>query len=384
VLFVINKIDLLESDERQEAVAYAKVNLAKLIDEPKVFAISAQRALAGDPASGLGPFVDELSTFLAGERGRVLLDNAIDAALRSSQLLRTGVEVQRRALAMDQVELERRLGGLESDLEVSGKNATARGAKIRESLAAVKALVRKEVEAFGERFAAALPAEIESGKASELKQHLPGFIEDRFRAFADSQAEDVGRRLEKVAEEAFTFLAEDAKARGKKLEELLGEGAPKLDLAVNTFAYDVGVFALGAFGITIMALSNVFVGGAMALAAPVLAWVFRGRADKEVKRRASEEAPKAIKEAASKMADGFDAQIDRFGDRLIEFVTKASEEMVRSIAEVVRTARAARQQGDAASQKLEQSAGMALARLGAIDQRLQTARQELWAPEAEA
>jgi hypothetical protein len=285
---------------------------------------------------------------------------------------------------MDQVELERRLSGLEADLDASGKNATARAARIRESLAGVKALVRKEVEAFADRFAAALPGEIESGKAADLKQHLPGFIEERFRAFADQQAEDVSKRLEKVAEEAFAFLAEDARARGKKLEELLGAGAPKLDLAVNTFAYDVGVFALGAFGITIMALSNVFVGGAMALAAPVLAWVFRGRADKEVKRRATEEAPKAVRDAAAKMADGFDTQIDQFGDRLIEFVTKASEEMVRSIAEVVRTARAARQKGDQASADLESSAGMALARLGAIDQRLTTLRQQLWAPEAEA
>lgn len=379
VFFVINKMDLLSPEERDEALAYARMHLAKLAPDPKIYGISAQRALAGDrAASGIDPFLDELRTFLQDERGRVLLDNAIGDGLRTSEMLRTGIEVQRHALAMDDAELEKRLGALEADLEGSRRAVEERRQRVRESIARVKALVRADCEAFGKRFAAALPGEIEAAEAKELRRYLGGFVEEKFREFAEGEAEEVARKLEGVAEEAIAFLAEDAKARADRLGAALGPAAPKLDLSINTFAYDVGVFALGAFGITLMALSNVLVGGAMALAAPVLAWVFRGRADQKVKERAIEDAPKVVREAAAKMATAFEAQIDEFGERLSDFVARATEEMSRSIAEVVRAARDAKREGEDARVRLESSGGMALARLANVDQRLQAIRGALW------
>ena len=134
-----------------------------------------------------------------------------------------------------------------------------------------------------------------------------------------------------------------------------------------------------AFGVTLMVLSNVLVGGALALAAPVLALVFRGRADKQVKERAKEEAPKVVIDAAKKMADAFDERIDEFGERLIDFVTRANEEMSRSIAELVRTAREAKSSGAAAQTKLAGDVGMTLARLEEVETRMQGMRTGLWA-----
>src|SRR5690606_8467012 len=212
-----------------------------------------------------------------------------DAGLRATVTLKQSVQIQKRALEMDQVDLERRLAALEGDLSSSEAMADKRERQIRESLSGVKALIRRECEDFGKRFALALPAEIESSKADDLKRYLPSFMEERFRTFADSQGEELAKRLEKVAEEAIAFVSEDAKERSKKLREVLGNGAPAVDLNVSTLAYDVGVIALGAFGIGIMALSNIFVGGAMTLAAPLLAYFFRGRADREMKKRAIEE-----------------------------------------------------------------------------------------------
>ncbi len=379
LFFVINKIDLLSDEEREEAMAYAKSHLAQLVDDPKVFALSAQQAVEGDRAgSGLDAFVDALQTFLQEERGRVLLDNALDQGLRTAGVLRTGIEVQRRALSMDQADLEARLRALETELEGSGQQLAERQQRVRESLAAVKAMVRKDVESFGSSFALALPGEIEQSKAEELKKYLPGFIEEKFREFADAEGEEVARRLERVAEEAIAFLSDDADEHSKKLREALGPAAANLDLKVNTFAYDVGVFALGAFGLTLMALSNVLVGGALALAAPVLAYVFRGRADKEVKRRAMEEAPRAVREAAGKLADAFDRQIDEFGDKLVDFLTKATEEMTRSIAEVLRTVRDAQSEGESALGMLESRTGTTTARLHAVEGRMRSLRNALW------
>ncbi|MGF1466556.1 MAG: dynamin family protein [Sandaracinaceae bacterium] len=379
VLFVINKIDLLDEDERGEALAYARSHLARLVDEPRVYAISAKQALEGDPqAAGLAQLVDELRVFLTDERGRMLLDNALDAGRRAATTLQQSLEIQKHALRMDQEELERRLTALEADLSTSAQRADEREGQIRQSLAAVKALVRRETEDFGKRFALALPTEIESSKAEDLKRYLPSFMEERFRAFADQQGEDIAKRLEKVAEEAIAFVGDDARARGEALKRALGEGAPDIDLSVDTLAYDVGVIALGAFGVGIMALSNVFVGGAMTLAAPVLAYFFRGRADRAMKKRAIEEAPAAVREAAARLAQAFEDQIDRFGDKLVEFVRTATEEVTRSIAEVVGQARTARREGEDRLRDLNESTAATVGRLRAVEDRMDRLRRSLW------
>ncbi|MGE0790044.1 MAG: dynamin family protein [Sandaracinaceae bacterium] len=379
VIFVINKIDLLDDTERAEALAYARTNLAKLVDQPKVFAVSAEQALGGDTeGSGLNALADELRRFLTEERGRVLLDNALDAGLRATATLEQSVRIQKRALQMDQDELERRLASLDSDLSSSEEIMARRERQIRESLSGIKAILRRETEEFGKRFSQALPAEIESAKAEDLKRYLPAFMEERFRTFADQQGEELAKKLEKVAEEAIAFVSEDSAERSKKLEELLGGDGPEIDLSVNTIAYDVGVIALGAFGIGIMALSNVFVGGALTLAAPILAYFFRGRADREMKKRAIEEAPEAVKQAAQKLAEAFEKQIDDFGDKLVEFVRTANAEVTRSIAEVVRTAREARRAGADELEQLSHTVGSSLTRIASVKDKMERTRKALW------
>ena len=379
VLFVINKVDLLDAQEREEALGYARTQLAKLVKEPRVYAVSAEKALAGDrEGSGLGSLVGDLQKFLAEDRGRVLLDNALDEGLRTATTLRRGIEVQKQALALDADELEKRLRVLEDDLASSADAGVRREGKIRQDLAAIKALVRKECDDFGKRFSSALPAEIESSKAEDLKRYLPGFMEERFRSFADKQGAEIAKRMEKVAEEAIAFVSDEARARGEKLAEAF-PGAPRVDLSVNTLAYDVGVIALGAFGLTLMALSNLMVGGALLGAAPILAYVFRGRADRETKKRALEEAPAAIEKAAGELAAAFERQIDEFGDKLVDFVKGASEELTRSMAEVVRHARSARAEGEGEALRVREEAGMALSRLGAVEQKMGSLRTSLWA-----
>ena len=379
VIFVVNKMDILDDEEREEALAYARLNLGKLMSDPIVFGVSAEQALEGDrAASGMDQLVDHLQSFLRDERGRVLLDNALNDGLRTAHTLATGIEVQKRALAMEQGELERRLKTLEGDLEQSAERTAERRTRIRESIGAVKAVVRADVEGFARRFADQLPGEIDQAEAKDLRKHLSGFIEEKFKDLAEQQAQSIARRLEKVTEEAIAFVTEDATARSEQLREVLGRDAPELDLDVNTFAYDVGVFAVGAFGVTLMMLSNVLVGGALALAAPVLAFVFRGRADQQVKERAKEEAPKAVMEAASKMADAFDERIDEFGERLTEFVAQANAEMSKSIAELVRMAREAKASGTAAQDQLKGDVSMTLARLADVRGRMENLRTGLW------
>ena len=378
VIFVINKVDLLEPAEKEQALAYAHTQLSKLVANPKIYAVSAEGALNGDrEGSGLALLEVELTRFLTEDRGRVLLDNALDEGIRTAATLQRGIEVQRQALSMEKGELERRLKTLEGDLVSTAESHARREKQIRESLAALKALVRKECEDFGKRFSQALPAEIESSKADDLKRYLPGFIEERFRSFADKQGMEIAKRVEQITEEAIAFVSDEAKARGEKIAEAF-PGTPDVNLKIDTMAYDVGVIALGAFGATLMFLSNVAVGGAMLLATPVLAWIFRGQADKALKARANEEAPAAVQKAAGELAEAFAKQIDEIGDKLIEFVRGASEEMTRSIAEVVRHARDAHIEGASRVATVRDDAVMALGRLTSVQARMSAIRTGLW------
>ena len=178
--------------------------------------------------------VEHLRTFLRDERGRVLLDNALGDGIRTAATLKTGIEVQKRALAMDQAELERRLKTLEEDLEQSAERMSERKARIRESVSAVKAVVRADVEGFARRFADQLPGEIEQSDAKDLRKHLGGFIEEKFKNLAEEQAEAIATRLEKVAEEAIAFVTEDASARAEHLRAVLGDDAWVRVLTGNT------------------------------------------------------------------------------------------------------------------------------------------------------
>lgn len=380
VLFVVNKMDLLTPDEQEEALTYARTHLEKLIDSPKVFGISASRYLEGDEeGSGIPVFLEALTRFLREERGRVLLDNAIDAGIRTIRTLRTGVEIQRQALSMEQSELRRRLAALAEDLEDSQTRMHERRKRIGEDISAAKALVRSEIESFGRRFAQALPAEIEASDAKDLQQYLGGFIESRFRDFAEEQAVEIERRLGELAERALSFVADDARARASKLGATLGPGLANVDLAVDTRAYDAGVFAVGALGVTMMMFSNVIVGGAMALAAPALAYLFKGRTERQVKERALADGPKVIMEAAARMADALDERIDEFAQRLLEFVAKVNDEMTRSIAELVQKAATAAEAGQSAKDALEADAGMTLVKLADLEGGLEGIRRNLWA-----
>jgi len=162
-------------------------------------------------------------------------------------------------------------------------------------------------------------------------------------------------------------VTEEAHARAERFRGSMGDDAPALDLDVDTLAYDVGVFAVGAVGVTLMVLSNVLLGGAMTLAAPVLAYVLRGKKDERVKERAKEEAPALVHEATQKVVEAFEARIDDFGQRLRAFLTQADDETRRSILELVEDAKTAQEAGAEGRMDLGARIDASLARVAEIE-----------------
>jgi GTPase Era involved in 16S rRNA processing len=338
IVFAINKADLLSERERVEVMDYARRQLEHLVPGAPVMFLSATRALAGDrEGSGLEALLAQLSSLLGSDRLRMLVDYAADEGLRVSDILRRALFVRRRALTMTSSELERRMKALEDDLENARAQVDKRRQRIDEEISAIRAIAQRDLEAFTNEFAAAIRLEVEKSSAGDIQRYLPSFIEDTWRTWLADEAKTLGERLEALAEQIVALVNDDAREAGRELQEFLGPGSAHLDVRVDTLKYDMGVFALGALGLGVMVTFNLVVGGLLTLGAPVLAMFFKERIDAEVKRKAEENAPAAVRAVAAKIGPALLGTIDRFGQQLVDFVVQANDEMRRSIVEVLAT-----------------------------------------------
>lgn len=346
IVFVITKWDILSVEEQAEALQYAKTQLANLVKDPLVFPISAETALAGKVAeSGMPELLAHLTTFLAEERGRILLDNALGEGVNVGALLGKGVDAKRRAASMKTEELLRRITMLEQDLAGQAGNIEQRRIKIREEVAGIKVGARKDLDRFVEETIRQLPNVIDAAKQEDLKQYLPAFLEDTFKKWAEAEAKELGGKLEDLAERTIALVREDANETTKRVIETLGGDVKRLDVQIDTFRYDAGIAALFAVGLGVMFV-NVLVGGLLTLAAPVLALVLRDRIDAEYKKRAKELAPDVVRQAAEKAAPKLDEMIDEFAARLDAWVVTAGEELHREVLEVLSAAKTQRETGE--------------------------------------
>ena len=346
IVFVITKWDILSPEEQKEAFDYARTQLKNLVKDPVLFAISAETALAGKTAeSGMPELLAHLTTFLAEERGRILLDNALGEGLNVGALLGKGVDARRRAASMKTEEILRRIALLEQDLAGQAGNIEQRRIKIREEIAGIKVGARKDLDRFVEETIRQLPNVIDAAKQEDLKQYLPAFLEDTFKKWAEAEAKEIGQKLEELAERTIALVREDANETTKRVAQTLGSDVKRLDVQIDTFRYDAGIAALFAVGLGVMFV-NVLVGGLLTLAAPVLALVLRDRIDAEYKQRAKEMAPDVVRQAAEKAAPKLDEMIEDFATRLDAWVVNAGEELHREVLEVLTAARIQREGGE--------------------------------------
>jgi GTP-binding protein EngB required for normal cell division len=379
IVFAINKSDMLDAGERDQVLAYAKKQLDQIVPGAPVLLISAEKQLAGDEAaSGFAPLRLKLDELLGDNRLRMLVDYGADEGLRVSNLLLRGLEVRRRALSMTAEELAERLRALEKDLASSKDTVAERHRRIAEEIGAVRSQAKRDLATFSEEFAASIAAQVEQQSADDVRRFLAGFIEDTWKKWLEREGALLGEKLERLAEEIVAIVQEDARDTNKKLEAFLGEGTSTLDVKVDTVAYDVSVFALGAFGVGVMVLSNLLVGGLLTLAAPVLALVFKDRVDKEVKRKALQNAPEAVRNVARKVEPELVAAIDRFGEKLADFVTNANEELRRSMIEILQNTKRALSTESADKAAVLAEVDSIIEKVRALNERVRLMRGALW------
>lgn len=370
IVFVVTKRDIWDEAEEKEALAYIKNELTRICPNAPVFPVSAERALEGRRAeSGLDELSAHLTRFLAEERGRILLDNALGEGIEAAKLLSRGVDARRRAAQMTGEELTRRIDKLEQDLAGQAKTIEERRSAIREEVAAIKAWVKRDLDHFAEDVAKQIPPMVDGASADEIKTHLGPFLERTFVEFAQKESKEVAGALEALAEKTIALVREDAHDAAKQLGATLGADVKAPTVEVDTLKYDVGVVALFSIGFG-MLFTNILVGGLLTAAAPLLAIYVKGRVEKETREKARELAPKVVREAAAKLGPKIEQMIEEFAARLDAWVVTAGEELFREVIEILTAARTDRASG-------AQSVAQAMAACDAQADELEKARKKL-------
>jgi GTPase Era involved in 16S rRNA processing len=384
LIFVLGKMDMLSADEKPAVIDYVKTGLAKLTSDPVVFPLSAKDwAKSRDPQSGMPELLAYLERFLARDRAQVILDNAAADASRTAAYLENNLGVRMHAYDLDIGELETRIAAVRVQLDTSKRKLDELHVRIDADGESIKNQIGLDLEQFAKAFVAALPAQIDAVDANDVKAYLPQFIEDKFKEWAELEGAKLAAMLEHLAEEVISITNENVAAAASALAERLGPNDTQVDITVDSFKYDVGIYAVGAMGTTIMLFVNALAGGLLTLAAPILAIVLKSKIAGDIRVQAKEKVPAAVLKAAEAMKPHFDKCIDDFGKRLSEFVSNAGNTLYKGISEILDRTMRERREAGTELEGLRHSTTEQIAAVSAVRKGLGQLREGLWSAETE-
>lgn len=384
LIFVLGKMDMLSPDERSAVVDYVKKGLAQITPDPIVFPLSARDwAKSKDPSSGMPELMQYFERFLARDRAQVILDNAATDAARTASYLENNLGVRMVAYDLDIGELEKRVGAVREQLDASKRKLDDLHVRIEADAGSIKNQVELDLEGFAKSFVQALPMQIDSVDADDVKTYLPAFIEDKFKEWAEIEGAKLAAMLEHLAEEVITITNENVAAAAATLAERLGPSDTQVDITVDSFKYDVGIYAVGALGTTVMLFVNALAGGLLTLAAPILAIVLKSKIAGDIRVQAKEKVPAAVLKAAEAMKPHFDRVVDDFAKRLSEFVSNAGNTLYRGISEILDRTMSERRERAGEIGDLRQATTSQIAQVKANLAALRQLREGIWAGEDE-
>jgi small GTP-binding protein len=381
LVFVVTKMDLLDEDERRDALRFAQENLAKLIPEPAIFPVSSRREAAGRrEESGFGPLLAHLDEVVGPSRRKVVLDHALADAQRLAGFVRQSLGLRERSLALPLDELEGRMARAKEKLGHGRRSLDEATQLIAAETAGLKARVRQDLADFANRFRESLPAEIAKVPGEDVRRYLSFFIQDAWKTWVEHEGERMAVTLEALAERVIEVANENVRTVTEAVSGELGPAETKVDLVVDSLKYDVSVFALGALGTTVFLFVNNLVGGLLTLATPLLAMVLRGRLAEEIKAEAAARAPATIDRVAVLVGEKLEAVVEDFATRLTTFVTEAGLALERGVAEVLDRALAERRRHTDTTAASEDGRKLAadFAAVKAVDESLAEIRQAVW------
>ena len=382
LIFVLGKMDMLSADERTAVLEYVTTGLTKMMPDPVIFAVSAKDwARTKDPASGMPALIAHLERFLAHDRAQVILDNAAADAARTAGYLENNLGVRMGAYELDIGELEQRITAVREQLDTSKRKLDDLHVRIDADATSIKNHISLDLEAFTKAFVQALPAQIDAVDANDVKLYLPAFIEDKFKEWAEIEGARLAAMLEHLAEEVISITNENVAAAAALLADRLGPGDTAVEISVDSFRYDVGIYAVGALGTTVMLFVNALAGGLLTLAAPILAIVLKSKIAGDIRVQAKERVPAAVRNAAAAMQPHFDRCIDDFAKRLSEFVSNAGSTLYKGISEILDRTMAERREHGGGVAELKSATTAQIEQIRAAGNAIRQLREGLWAPD---
>jgi len=263
---------------------------------------------------------------------------------------------------------------LEKDLAGHADTLEKRRLMIREESAAIKAWARRDLDRLCDDVVAQLPAMLGKATGDDVRQHLGAFLEHSFKEWAEAETREIAASLEQLAERTIALVRDDAHDVGKRLSDTMGGDLRAPAIEVDTFAYDVGVFAVLSLGLGVL-FANTLLGGVLLVAAPALALWNKDRTERMIRKRGLELAPTVLRDAAGKVAPKIDEMVDGFADRLDAWVVTAGQELHREIIEVLAGVRKDREGGAVDTEAELAACDRAAERLSVVLARLQQLRR---------
>ena len=387
IVFVLNKIDLLETEqERQDVVEFIHTNAEKLLQiDPLIFPISARQAGREDPAGNFGPLREYIFTTLdETERFRLKLMNPLGVAERLLERYSEVTHERLATLAADQATIDRiethiaaheadttrEFGGYRTRVENIVHRLNERADRFFEEyirIGRVFDLVRSEQtrSAFERDVVAGTEQQIDQtveelidwmvGQDLRLWQSvneildrkaleryrvdLVGDIGARFQADRQTLINQVSRQADEVVDRY------DQRAEATQLAENVRSAIAQTAIA------QAGAVSLGAAVVVLATTAAADVTGILAAATVaglglLILPARRRSARRELRKRSSELA----QQLSDVLEDGFSAELARSVRRVREalspytrFVTSERDQLERTGAEIERVTNAARQ-----------------------------------------
>ena len=382
LIFVLGKMDMLSTDEKAAVTDYVKKNLAAMMPDPVMFPLSARDwAKSKDPHSGMPELMAYLERFLARDRAQVILDNAAADAARTAAYVENNLGVRMHSYSLNIEELEERIQAVREQLDTSKRKLDDLHVRIEADASSIKNQIELDLESFAKQFVQALPSQIDAVDADDVKLYLPAFIEDKFKEWAEVEGAKLAAMLEHLAEEVIQITNENVAAAAATLAERLGPEDTRVEITVDSFKYDVGIYAVGALGTTVMLFVNALAGGLLTLAAPILAIVLKSKIAGDIRIQAKEKVPAAVLNAAEAMKPHFDKCIDDFAKRLSAFVSNAGNTLYKGISEILDRTMSERRERGGEVEAMKSSTSAQIEQVIAARKALATIRENLWTPE---
>jgi hypothetical protein len=248
--------------------------------------------------------------------------------------LRAGIEARRASIDLPAGEIEARIAELRAPSTGSGDVA----ALVEREVDRIQAKLTADVNQFKADLRLELPAAVREASLDDLKRHFTAFAERSFRTWLEAELAEIETELERAAAQVDALLREGG-ARVLRPSVLPELGTRALE--VDTFQRDFGVFALSTVGVAVL-FSNVFLGGALLVAAPFVARYGRERTLVELRERATEEAARALGEATDRLEQEVSRRIESFGAELLGLAVGPDAPARKGVAEMLERALAER------------------------------------------